>query len=125
MTGISPTVPMRVMSFHATKWRYSGSGADSIPLDLGRLTNIYKQFREQLPIPLTHLVLGADRFRLEAAIPEIEIVEVNAYLFALPSDQTVMTFIFDLAVPRDGLADTLGRFLDECTQSVDGRGLTA
>jgi hypothetical protein len=99
---VTTTTATRIVGIYATKWRHHEPATeDTRPtLALGRLTEFYDFYRDQLPRQLHHEVVELDRFALDQPLAEGAVVGVQFWLFALPSDSVVAALTFDLHLPN-------------------------
>ncbi|GAA1818540.1 hypothetical protein GCM10009682_44010 [Luedemannella flava] len=97
--GDGGTVTTRIIGIYATKWRHHEPATeDTRPtLELGRLTEFYDFYRDQLPRQLHHEPVA--RFVLDQPLPDGTLVDVQFWLFALPSDSVVAAVTLDLRLP--------------------------
>jgi hypothetical protein len=116
----------RIVSIYATRWRYVGDAGETLArlIDLGELAETYEAMQEQLPRPLVRREPDAVVFG-DGSV-EIAVDWAGAWLFALPSDQTVAALWFDLDIPGP-LAATVDSVLDACIRGevrIDGLPLS-
>ena len=135
-TSADGWVTTRVIGIYATKWRHHEPATEATrpTLQLGRLTEFYDFYRDQLPRQLHHEPVAPDRFTLDQPLrertttdgtaTESTVAEVQFWLFALPSDSVVAALTFDLRLPDLGTdAAPTAAMLEACIYAgftIDG-----
>jgi Ca2+/Na+ antiporter len=138
---------VRVVNVYATPWRFTGKlGADEgRPTDLAGLEEHYDNYKEQLPrlLPagkLTGTKLSSATIQVlepdsgtqsPAKVSEAALSHVRTALYALPSNQVVLTVSMCLPnclLTDEHQVDVLGVLLEQCIVgkfTVDGRPVDA
>ncbi len=124
---------VRVVNVYATPWRFTGKliGDEGRPTDLAGLEAHYDNYKEQLPRLLPPRVLGGTdlscaKFKVPepdpgkappARVAEATLGHVRTALYALPSNQVVLTVTMCLEnclLTKEHQVDILGVLLEQC-----------
>lgn len=118
---------VQVANIYATSWRYrpckddQGSSVDlSEKLNLGDLKKHYELYKDQLPRPLDG-PCDADHIDLAEGAPGIRVDKVEAMLFALPSNQVVITITLDFTTPSLEEPHGVAAITQVLDQGIEGR----
>lgn len=109
---------VRVISIYATKWRHKGIASEHTQpdLELGRLSEFYVFFKDQLPRSLHHDQIDTGRVAFRDPIPGLVLNTSGVWLFALPSDQVVAAITLDFPSPYLTTdASLVAAVLERCT----------
>ncbi len=131
--GVGGDYVVQVINVYATHWRHEGNNVPAAepPFELGRLTEYWSLFGNQLPrlldrkrLPpeeLAFLQHGGDPIRIA------EITSAESWLFALPSDQVVAALVLYFRSPDLNEDSSLAvDVLERCAYAqvqVEGRPL--
>jgi len=133
--------PIRVVSIYATRWRYGRKPTRELRelhrkkpteelklnLKLGRLAEFYDFYKDQLPRGLTTDELKVEDVAFDTEVPRVRLTSAETTLFALPSNQVVVTLTlgFETTRPADDPGPT-AQVLERCIHgalSIGGRTL--
>src|SRR3954447_25177108 len=112
-----------VVNVYATPWRFNGTlePDEGAPTDLAGMEKLYELYREQLPRLLPQRVLGDGvdmaSVELAAQVGGVRINNAGAELYALPSNQVVLSVTMCLAngvLTSERRAQPVANVLEQC-----------